>query len=425
MTFLTILDTFNYGLVLIFGVLLSVEFSGGWKDPREKRMAVIFCAALLLIQSSCWLLFGTEIVEQIYPLIIHLPLLLVLIFLLKTPVSLSLVSVCTAYLCCQLPHWIDMTFSALTRSALVGEISYFFAIIIFYFLLHHFFVRAVHSAVTASSYSFLIFGSLPIAYYLFDYITTVYFNALSVDVRIFNEFLPTVLITFYVIFLTAYYWQAQERAKTQLQNSMLEAALKQSKLEMDGLRQAETQALIYQHDIRHHLAMIETFLAAGKPQQAEEYIQKVDAEVKAIIPIRFTQNETLNLLCSSFSARAKKQNTQLSIQADLPQSLPFPDTELCSMISNGLENALHAVAVLPESERKISFFCGIRHNRLLIEIKNPYAGQVTMSNGIPVSAQPSHGFGCRSICAIAQQHHGHYLFEAEGGRFTLRVMLPL
>ena len=146
-----------------------------------------------------------------------------------------------------------------------------------------------------------------------------------------NEFLPTALIVFYVIFLTAYHVQTQEQIQAKLQNSMLEAELKQSHIEMEALRHAETQAAIYQHDMRHHLTAIDQFLIAGKPQQAAEYIQKVQTDVEAILPKRFCENEIVNLLCSSFSGKAERKGISFTVRANLPKDLSISDTELCSI----------------------------------------------------------------------------------------------
>ena len=47
-----------------------------------------------------------------------------------------------------------------------------------------------------------------------------------------------------------------------------------------------------------------------------------------------------------------------------------------------------------------------------------------MRDGVPVSDAAGHGFGCRSIQAIAQQRGGLCQFLAERGTFLLRVVLP-
>ena len=86
------------------------------------------------------------------------------------------------------------------------------------------------------------------------------------------------------------------------------------------------------------------------------------------------------------------------------------DTELCSILSNGLENALHAVSELETALKWTELYCGIQANKLLIEIKNPYVGEIAMRDGLPISNREGHGYGCRSIQTIAEQNGGAFLF---------------
>ena len=328
MSVLTTLGVFNYGLVLLYGLFLSTFISGGWENTKQRTLVFAACPLFLMIQSVCWLALGADMARQLYPLITHLPLALILIFILKKKVDVALVSICTAYLCCQLPRWVDLVVTALTHSELIGEICYTLVIGPLFYLLYRFFVRPAYAAMMASPQSLLLFGSLPVAYYFFDYATVVYSDALYRGYGAINEFLPTALIIFYVMFLTAYHAQSSRRAQAEMQSTMLEAGLKQSQIEVDALRRAEVQTAVYQHDMRHHLNAIDGFLAAGKPQQAEEYIRKVRSDIERITPKRYCDNELVNLLCSSFAGKAQRMGVRLEVDAKLPRELSVSDTEL-------------------------------------------------------------------------------------------------
>ena len=336
-----------------------------------------------------------------------------------------MVSVCTAYLCCQIPHWVNLVTVTLTKSDLLAEIAYTLAILTTFFLLQRYFARIAFDAMSYSIQSLVLFGALPLAYYIFDYATTVYSDALYIGNQVLTEFLPTVLIIFYVLFLTAYHAQEQKRTQAELQRSMLEAELKQAESEMENLRRTETQTAIYQHDMRHHMTMLGAYLASGNPQQAESYVKKVQADVDAIVPRCFCENKTINLICSAFADRAAQKGVLLQANVRVPRAISISDTELCAVISNGLENALRAASVLETPGKWVSLYCEIKHGKLLIEIKNPYTGEVSMQNGLPTTKQSGHGFGCRSIRTITEHNRGLCTFESENGVFTLQVILPV
>ena len=423
-TFLTAFGVFNYGLVLIYGLFLSVGIAGGWETAGQRNIILAACPFFLMVQTPCWLLLGVEVTKQLYPFIVHLPLLLLIVLVLKKPVRVALISVCTAYLCCQFPRIGNIAVTAVTGSALAGEVVYTALIIPVFLLLWCYFVPAANSIITDSSRSLPIFGILPAIYYLFDYATVIYTNLLYSNAKVVDELMPTVLILFYVMFLTAYRTQLQKNHQAEEQRSMLEMVLKQAEAEMSSLRQSQTQSAIYRHDMRHHLGMISSLLATGQADQANEYISGVMGKIEAITPVRFCENETVNLLCASYAGKAEQQNTRLTVEAKLPKYLPVADTEICSILSNGLENALRAVERLEPDRRKVELYCEMKENKLVLQIKNPYDGEVTMQDGLPLSARLGHGYGCRSIQSIARRRGGFCRFTAENGVFYLRLILP-
>ena len=420
------LDIFCYVLVLIYGLALSADLStGGYVSRQQKYLLTLLCLLFLLMQGLGLVLLGERAVKQLYPLVTHVPLVLILILFMKKSVGVAIVSTCTAYLCCQPPRWGRIAVEALTQSTLAAELVYILLIPVMYYLLRRFFVAAAYNTMTSSTAALLLFGSLPVTYYIFDYATTIYSDALYSGIQALNEFLPTVLITFYVLFLPAFHLQSQRRADAEMQRSMLEAELEQSQSEMDSLHRLETQTAVYQHDMRHHLNAIDGFLAAGKPQQAEEYIRKVRSDIERITPKRYCDNELVNLLCSSFAGKAQRMGVRLEVDAKLPRELSVSDTELCAVLSNALENALRAVSDQPEADRWVTLYCGVRLGKLLVEIQNPCAEGLVMRDGLPVSERAGHGYGCRSIQTIAERRGGLCEFRARGGIFSMQLVLPV
>ncbi len=422
MNFISIIEIFNYGLVLVYGLLLSAHIAGGPNSKKEKRFIFAACLLLLVIQGVFWKFFDVDITKMLYPLIVHLPLVIILVLFLKKTFRVAFVSVFIAYLCCQLPRWVNLFVTYFLRSDLLGAISYTVSIVIFYLLLRRFFVRIAANAITYSAQNLYLFGSLPLIYYIFDYSTVIFSDALYAGIPVLIEFIPTVLIVFYVMFLASYHRQTQKRTQAELQRSMLEVELKQSGLELENLRRIDTQTAIYQHNMRHHLTAIAGFLSANKEEDALKYIKNVQDDVESISPRRFCDNELVNLLCSSFSSQAASQDVRLSVDAKLPRKLSISDTELCAVLSNGLENALHAVCEADDNNRWIEIYCAICQGKLLIEIKNPYTNEIIMQDGLPTSKQPGHGYGCRSIRSIAEKNGGLCTFEAEAGIFTMRTI---
>ena len=97
-----ILGYINFGVLLIFGVVVSAAFSGIIFNRKNIVILSGLCAALLLLQFSCYALLGYERTNELYPFICHLPIALFLTLYYKCRFSYSVFSIMTAYLLCQI-----------------------------------------------------------------------------------------------------------------------------------------------------------------------------------------------------------------------------------------------------------------------------------------------------------------------------------
>jgi len=416
----------NSTLVFLYGFFLTISFAGGYENKKNRHLLGILCAILLAVQVLCWRVLGFSATQKLYPLISHLPIILTLVFMLKKPLGVSIASMLTAYFCCQLPRWIATIFFALFNSKIAYEISYCLVIFPIYFLLNGYFTSAAHKAMTYSKNSLLLFSGLPLFYYLFDYITRVYTNIPYDGIRMISEFLPAAMALFYVLFVTIYHNEVQRRSKIELQNSMLAMQFEQAKNDMFALQQMQEHTATYRHDMRHHFAMIHGYLESGETGKAINYIKSAEYDIDRITPKKFCENTAVNLILSSFSEKCEKLDITLSFEANVPNSLPIPETALCTLFSNGLENAVNATSKVSDGKSKtIRVNCQIHKDNLLIFIKNPYEGEIEFRDNLPISLRPGHGFGVKSIKLIADMEGGFCSFEPKDGIFTLKVVLPL
>lgn len=371
------------------------------------------------------LIWDVHTVRILYPLIAHLPTVLVLSLILKAGWGLSVISVAVSYSMCQLLRWIGLVSYAVIPLQLAAVIIHLALCLLILAVLDMYCLSRLHSIIGGSKQLSLRFGALPVLYYLYEYFM-LYTQQRYVAVPAFQELLPTAMVLFFVLFASAYASEAEQHRLDKGQKTVLEAKLTYAQREIEALRMLQDQTAVYRHDLRHHLRLIDGLLCADKREEAQNYIRCVESEIESIVPVRYCENETVNLLLGAFSGRAKEKGIFLFIRASLPGMVNIPDTELCAMISNGIENAINAVSLLADDTKKqIDFLCCIRQSNLLIEIKNPYAGEIVMRDHIPLSKDTNHGYGCRSILYIAQRRKGVCSFETDHGVFVLRIAIPL
>lgn len=420
------LGLLNYGLVLQYGILLSVRFAGGCGARINRWWIAAFGLSMLSVQYLCWSFLGLTLTTKLYPLISHLPLVLMLVYGLKKPWGIAIASVLTAYFCCQLPRWMGTISLSLFETQLAYEAGYAISIVPLFYVLWKYFAKAAYRAMTYSTRALLLFGGLPLFYYLFDYATTIYSNLLFAGSRMAAESLPAVMAMFYLVFVASYHVEVQRRNEAEALRGVLALELEQAKNDVSSLQQMEDRTAAYRHDMRHHFAMIDGYLKVGEPSKARAYIDLAMHDIERIKPVRYCENISVNLIFAAFAEKAGKRNVAFHAEANIPSALPLSETELCALLSNGLENAITAAAECGGDRQKfVHVNCQPHKERLLILIRNPYEGEIVMKDGLPQTERPGHGFGVKSIRMITEKRGGYFSFERKDGLFVTKIVLPL
>ena len=101
------IPTLNNMAVCIFGCILSAAFCGMGKTAKSRWEIAVLTAGLLALQGVAILCGLNPWMRDIYPLMTHLPLGIILSCLSKRKVW-ACGSVFLAYLCCQLRRWLAL-----------------------------------------------------------------------------------------------------------------------------------------------------------------------------------------------------------------------------------------------------------------------------------------------------------------------------
>lgn len=196
--------------------------------------------------------------------------------------------------------------------------------------------------------------------------------------------------------------------------------------EVDLVHSADERLRIVRHDLRHHVDNIAELLRAGHVDEALAALGKVEGELSDTSMRRFCENETVNALLSLYVARAERAGVEVETSCDIPRDLPMSALELASVLANAFENAVAACERQPaDAPRRIVVRC-MCVPRFALEVANTYAGPVEFNEqGHPVTNEPGHGVGTRSIAAFAKKHQARLFYDAaQDGIFRLQLLIP-
>lgn len=430
---MNLFSSFLIGITILFGIsaqmlLLDIRIKG-LKGTR-RIFFVVGNLLVLAVNMALPLVLTPNQHMKIYVLVIHVPIFLIFWITTKTAAVKVVFALFTAVFMIY-PANVVLTIISRTAKWLYPTgflISYIAVCAVMLVIIYRFFKPNFNYLnKNYSGISFLKLCLLPLTYNISNYWLGMYNFTISLSTEVFS-----IRILIFIITLTAYILildiakSAREKEVLQGVKLALSLQLESANQQLSTLQATQEQSAIYRHDMRHHFTMIGGYLADGDSQKAEEYVRSAQADIGEITPNRYCKNNTVNLILSFFAAKAKRNGVVFSVEAGLPQSLSISETELCTLLSNGLENAIIAAAqVADEQFRKVRISCQTHKGNLLIFIENSFTGMVAMKDGLPQSSREGHGFGVKSMAMIAEKYNGYCSFEAKGEIFTLKIVLPL
>lgn len=234
-----------------------------------------------------------------------------------------------------------------------------------------------------------------------------------------------------LLFLTAL---AAFAALIRLMDSLIEAhRAQEARLQVEALRQSYEMlqrklelGRSYRHDMRHHMNALSALLEQDQNREARAYIAAWRGQMTQIETENWCKNPAVNAVLCAYIAQAKEQGCRVEAEVSLPGELAFEEVDVCMVLANALENAIHACRDCPEEARVIrlsALFTDQR--RLSVQVVNPCAQPVTFDQrGLPAGPRRAgHGQGLKSVAAVAEKYQGLLQCGYEDGMFTLRVVL--
>lgn len=420
----TALYLVHYTALLLYGILLSAAFAG--VPPTKRSVAALGGLFVVcgLAQLAARAAFGETLVWLAYPLLTHVPVVALLCLFFRKRLVTALAAVATAYLCCQPAKWAGLVALALSSSETVE-----FAVRIAMLLVTGGLILRYAASCLAAIYgkdarSVLLFGSVPLTYYAFDYSMAVYSNHWQDHTGAVAEFFPFFMALAFLAFCVAYHQTYEQKAESERRERLALIAVEQQAREFEIVRKTEHEIRLLRHDMRHVLNGVSLRLSEGNVEGARRMLAEYDAQVEATAVRRWCASDVVNYLVSDCAARCEGAGVRLTCRIEA-ERMPADEMAFASVLANALDNALNAQKELPEKERWIELELRTANGRLLLSVRNACASPPAFADGLPVSRRRGHGYGTQSIRSLTERLGGSCQFSADAGTFSLRAVLAL
>lgn len=220
--------------------------------------------------------------------------------------------------------------------------------------------------------------------------------------------LGTLLCTLYA------YKRICEGFRTQAALTSLTQASRAQEAYISEAKTRYEQTRTFRHDIKNHLFVLDGLLKSGKLEESRNYLKKLEIISSGLSFSYQTGNSVVDILLGEKLGMAEAEGIAVEISLLLPEPCGIDDPDLCVIVANALDNAIHACQSVMED--KTICIVGERQGDFYL---------LTFENSCSSEALPPPGTGLTNIRTVAEKYGGAMLAEKTDSHFSLHVLLNI
>ena len=186
----------------------------------------------------------------------------------------------------------------------------------------------------------------------------------------------------------------------------------------------------WRHDYHNHIQTMKAYLAMGKLEELDSYLNKLDRDLSTIDTVVKTGNVMIDAILNSKISLAKQRGIAVDAKAIVPMELgdSVSEVDLSLIIGNLMDNAMEACMRVDDPEKRfIRVYIDIMKGELYIYVINATSGTLRRVGRVyeTLKDRRQHGFGLMRIDKAVERCHGYLERADEEGVFATEVLLPL
>jgi sensor histidine kinase YesM len=181
------------------------------------------------------------------------------------------------------------------------------------------------------------------------------------------------------------------------------------------------------HDMRNHFLLLQNYLSDGKIEEAQRYLEKLSGSKAIQNADRWTGIEAIDYILAQKAGEAGRRQIDVTINAEYLGDCTIEPVDLCTIITNLLDNAMEGAEKCPaRTDKKIDITIRRIHQFILINIKNSAAVPPVQRSGRIITTKKNkmrHGWGMRSILSAVEKYNGTVEYQYADSIFSTSVIL--
>lgn len=415
----------DHGIEIIEIVMVFITFFG--IRTKYTKKTILFSLIILVIFSFLWCLKSTSPVFvllyllfntiEIYVLYSEFDFKGLLLKVFWAIIFLNIIDTMVYNAVINIFNYFDL------RNVILSKISGYIIVLTFLIVINGFVKEKVQFIHKISTVKYIIYLFIGLAdYILFLYMTLIIKEmdkkefVLIASVMIFIS----ILLQYGLIFLLAV---ANEGLKVQDYLNKKYMYVQQDNYEYLELREEETKK--FRHDYRNHLNSLQLLCKEERYQDVLKYIEAITERLNVYSTYVTVGDGFIDAILNYYYQKMERNNIKFNVTGKMTKKCNIDMFDLCTIISNLLDNAIEAVIKIDGINRYIDVTFRYDDLMLYLNVHNPYIGELYVNKNIIITKKISqnHGYGLLNVRKSVELYNGS--IEIKTDNYIFEVLIAL
>lgn len=181
----------------------------------------------------------------------------------------------------------------------------------------------------------------------------------------------------------------------------------------------------FRHDVKNHMLALNSMCTSEDNSQIKKYLSQLTNEVSSKKPVEYTGNRELDAVIAPFVLEAESKNIKVQFKGRVSDNVAIDMFDMCTIISNLLNNAIEACEKIQEDKRIIEFEIAGYNSQIFISVSNSYDMESIINQKqkfiTTKEDKQNHGIGLENVSRTVKKYDGDMRISQENERFIVTI----
>ena len=217
-------------------------------------------------------------------------------------------------------------------------------------------------------------------------------------------------------------------SKIEAENKLIKEKMDMQYKYYSRIQESQEKTRSLYHDMNNHILCIKSMYENN--EVTNDYIKDIEDKIKSCGNTFSTQNMILDVILEEEKSICEKNNIEFEVDLNFEKGSFVEATDLCSIFSNMLDNAIEACKKIESSDikRKIKLRGAIVNKYFVIRCENTKVNPINIDKDNIITDKKDsflHGIGISSIRNSVEKYNGNVEIKTEENRFVMIIYIPI